>query len=287
VSPQRHLRIAVAQIPMHWELRDNVEAMKHALRVAREDGAEVCAFAELAVTGFHRRIVEWAKPEVSEPAVREIRSEAAALGIAATFGAPTYAEDGARFNSHVFVHSDGSVAGTVEKMGLTAPEATFFSPGTTRPVLSLGGIRCSAVICREIEDEAEVLHHLQPLGVGVVFWPGQMRPDPAKPMQDPPEYVVQAQRLAKALSAYVVQTNWPNALNRPEEGEHAGHSACIAPTGELLFRLPKRGEGVAVFNLGERTYRWHGAWPNPSIERTSQRLRLCAAAHVERWAPRG
>ena len=34
---------------------------------------------------------------------------------------------------------------------------------------------------------------------------------------DAPAHVVQAQALARSLSAYVVQTNWPNALNRTEE----------------------------------------------------------------------
>jgi predicted amidohydrolase len=61
--------IAIAQIPMHWEMADNVVAIKQALRIARDDGAAICAFAELAVTGFHRRIAEWARPERSGPAL--------------------------------------------------------------------------------------------------------------------------------------------------------------------------------------------------------------------------
>lgn len=67
----------------------------------------------------------------------------------------------------------------------------------------------------------------------------------------------QAQALARASCAWVVQTNRPNALNRPEESEHTGHSACIAPDGELLFRLPVQGFGVGAFALGERTFAWH------------------------------
>jgi predicted amidohydrolase len=113
------------------------------------------------------------------------------------------------------------------------------------------------VICREVEDHTEVVTQLADSGVQVIFWPGQMRPDPAKPVQDPPEHVAEAQALAAATGAFIVQTNWPNALNRPEESENTGHSACVAPTGELLFRLPKQGFGVGVFNLGERTYSWH------------------------------
>ncbi|MBI5720314.1 MAG: carbon-nitrogen hydrolase family protein [Burkholderiales bacterium] len=216
-------RIAIAQIPMHWELATNVQAMKQAMQLARAQGAGLCAFAELALTGFHRRIVEWAKPELVGPAVAEVQAAAASLG-------------------------------------LTAPEATFFEPGVGRPVLrvslSPGALACTAVICREVEDHDAVVAQLASSGVELILWPGQMRPDPAKPAQDPPAHVVQAQALARATGAWVVQTNWPNALNRPEESEHSGHSACIAPSGELLFRLPRQGFGVGVFSLAERSFDW-------------------------------
>ena len=56
---------------------------------------------------------------------------------------------------------------------------------------------------------------------------------------------------------YVVQTNWPNALNRPEESVEGGSSSVAAPDGELLFRLPSQASGIAVFTLGERAFEWH------------------------------
>jgi predicted amidohydrolase len=255
--PPLNLRIAIAQIPMHWELAANVQSMKRAMAVAKADGAYLVAFSELAITGFHRRIVEWAKPEIIGSAIAELQHTVAALGIAAVFGAPTFAASGERFNSHLFVAASGALVGTVSKAGLTEPEATFFSRGSSRPTFGLGEVVCSAVICREIEDHAHVVDQLANTGVQVLFWPGQMRPDPAKPVQDPPEYVAQAQSLAVATGAYIVQTNWPNALNRPEESENTGHSACVAPTGELLFRLPMQGFGVGSFTLGQRAYSWY------------------------------
>ncbi|MFN8754055.1 MAG: carbon-nitrogen hydrolase family protein [Burkholderiales bacterium] len=259
IVPTKTPRLAIAQIPMYWEMSDNVSAMKSALQIARDEGASLCAFAELAVTGFHRRIVDWAKPEVSEPAVNEVCMTAASLGIATAFGAPTYGVDGTRFNTHLFVGADGALIGKVSKIGLTAPEATFFTPGTDRPTFHINGVKFSAVICREIEDGDQVLPQLAGTGVDVILWPGQMRPDPEKPPQDPPAHVVQAQDLARRSSTYIVQTNWPNALNRPEESKDAGHSACIAPSGEILFRLPSEGYGIAVFNLGEPGYDWHAS----------------------------
>lgn len=269
---------------MHWELEDNVRAIRQAMRLAHAEGAGLCAFSELALTGIHRRIAEWARPELVGPAMAQGQAEAAALGLAVAFGAPTFGAGGERFNSHLFVHGAGpeegagegagagagagTLAGVVAKVGLTAPEATFFQPGAApRPVVQLalgagqGTLACSAFICREVEDHEAVVGALAGRGVELILWPGQMRPDPDKPPQDPPAHVVQAQALARATGAWVVQTNWPNALNRPAESEHTGRSACIAPSGELLFRLPVQGYGLGVFTLGERTFEWRPVAP--------------------------
>jgi hypothetical protein len=54
-----------------------------------------------------------------------------------------------------------------------------------------------------------VLHDLQSSGVPVICWPGQMRPAPAEPVQEPPKHVTHAQQLARQVTVYVVPTNWP------------------------------------------------------------------------------
>jgi len=254
------LRLAVAQIPMHWEMADNVRAMKTALAMAHVTGARLCTFPELAVTGFHRRIQEWAREDLVNAALRELCECAASLEIAAAFGSPTFDANGACFNSHVFVDAAGHIAGHVTKSGLTPAEATVFAHGATRPVIAVDSLACSAVICREVEDREEILRQLGPARLDLILWPGQMRPDPTKPVEDPPAHCRNAQSLARATGAFVVQANWPNTLNRPEESEHAGRSACIAGTGELLFRLPVRAFGLGVFDLGDRNFAWH-PWP--------------------------
>ena len=228
-----------------------------AIERAARSGATLCVFPELAITGFHRQIVTLAKNELIAPEVNRLREICARKSLSVAVGAPTFLDDGVPFNSCLLINELGVVGPAVSKIGLTAPEATFFQPGVHRPISTLGGLRCTAVICREIEDQDQVRSQLSPGMVDVLLWPGQMRPDPAKPMTDPPEHVVQAQQLARAMNAYVIQSNWPNALNRPEESDHTGRSAVIGPDGELLFRLPKQESGVGVFALGARTYEWH------------------------------
>lgn len=251
-------RIAIAQIAMHWTTAENLAAIGAAMALAKAQGAQLCAFSELAVTGFHREIAREAGPEVVAPALQQLHDMAGTLGLAIAVGAPTFAEAGLRFNSHLLINELGSTAAVVCKHGLTDPEATFFARGSARPAGLLHGLRCSAVICREVCDLELVAPQLAPGTVDLVFVPGALRQDPEKPRTDPPEYVRDIQRLAAATRAHVVQTNWPNALNRPEESVDGGGSCVAGPDGELLFRLPMQACGIAVFTLGERRFNWLG-----------------------------
>lgn len=250
-------RIAIAQIAMHWTTPENTAAIERALHLAHARGARICGFSELAVTGFHREIGREAQPAIVGPALLRIRTLAARLGIAVAVGAPTFAEGGAKLNSHLLIDERGDTAAVVSKRGLTDPEATFFARGTSRPVGRLQGLRCSAVICREVEDLAEVSAELPPGKVDLIFVPGALRQDPDQPRTDPPEHVHRIRRLAAAAEAHVVQTNWPNALNRPEEGVDCGGSVVAGPAGDLLLRLPLQASGVAVFALGDSAFEWH------------------------------
>ncbi len=257
VQPVTARRIAIAQIAMHWTTPENMAAIGAAMALAKAQGAQLCGFSELAVTGFHREIAREARPDVLAPALQHLHAAAGALGLAIAVGAPTFADDGRRFNSHLLIDEHGQTAAVVSKRGLTDPEATFFARGSSRPSGLLQGLRCSAVICREVGDLALVAPQLLPGTVDLIFVPGALRQDPDQPGTDPPEYVRDIQRLAAATRAHVVQTNWPNALTRPEESVDGGASCVCGPDGELLLRLPKQASGVAIFTLGERRFDWH------------------------------
>ena len=242
---------------MHWTTAENLAEIRSAMKLAKSMGAEICAFSELAVTGFHRQIVREADPEIVSPAMSEVMALAAELRLAIAVGAPTFADQGQKFISHYMVDESGTTVACVSKRGLTDTEATFFSKGSTRPVGVMYGLKCSAVICREVGDLDLISKDLPSGSVDLVFVPGALRQDPEKPRTDPPEYVLNIQRLSKATGAYVVHTNWPNALNRPEESSEGGGSTVAGRDGEVLFRLPMRESGVGVFNLGEATFDWH------------------------------
>lgn len=250
-------RLAIAQIAMRWSTQENLQAILAAIDVAHAEGARICAFSELAVTGFHREIAREAVPQSVLPAIDRLQARCAQRRVAIAVGAPTFGVGSFRYDSHLLISEAGELVATISKQGLTEPEATFFQPGTSRPIGRLQGLDCSAVICREVGDIEAVSRQLPPDAVDIVFVPGALRQNPGKPRSELPEYVRDIQRLAATTRAFAVHTNWPNALNRPEESVDGGGSTVVAPDGTLLFRLPAQAAGVGIFALGESSFHWH------------------------------
>ncbi len=106
-------RIAVAQIEMRWSTAENVAAILCAMDFASSRGARLCAFSELAVTGYHRQIGREATPDRVLPAVRELRAHCAKLSLGIAVGAPTFGTDAARYNSHLLVDEQGETRAVV------------------------------------------------------------------------------------------------------------------------------------------------------------------------------
>ena len=79
-------RIAIAQVRMHWTLEENLSSIYDAMRLAQAEGAGICAFSELAITGFHRKIASLAKPDLIDPAIENIKNLSAELKLAVALG---------------------------------------------------------------------------------------------------------------------------------------------------------------------------------------------------------
>jgi omega-amidase len=256
VEPTRPLRLAIVQPRMHWTTVQNTASALLALERAADGGAQLAVFPELALTGFHRDIVAQAAPSLVEPALRRVQQACARHRIAAVLGAPTRDDEGRLFNSAVFVDATGTLLGVVEKNGLTPAEATVCAHGSTRPVVALLGWRTSAILCREVGDVEPVIAQLAGRGVEVIFWPGLMRPAVDGSTSGPDSHFEDAERIARGLGAWIVQSNWPNSVNRPEEDIGTGRSVVIAPDGRRCLFLPAEQVGIGVFDLGSSQFDW-------------------------------
>jgi len=254
------LCIAIVQQPMAWTTPDNVAHIVAALTLAAGQGADIAVFPELALTGFHRGIRAEAVPATVEAALQQVRAACSAQGIACALGAPTFAADGTILNSYLHIDAAGEIVSAVSKNGLTPAELTFFAPGTDRPVMRFEGRNCTTVMCREIDDLESVAVQLQADPVDLIFWPSMVGNPPGTIHPTPEDtadlgYFKRTAVLARRLEAFVVQSNWPQALNTPDS-TYLGESKAYAPDGEILLTLPRDQAGVGVFRLGERAFRW-------------------------------
>ena len=259
-SAEETLHIAIAQPPMAWTTDENVARIVAVLVAAAGQGATLCVFPELALTGFHRGIREQATPAIVAAAIERVRSACRENAIACALGAPTFAGEDRVRNSYLVIDCAGEIVSTVSKNGLTPAELTFFEPGTDRAVHRFAGRACTTVLCREIDDVESIARQLDAAPADLIFWPSIVGSPPGTihPTQedtDDPGYLKRTATLARRLAAFVVQSNWPNALNTPDR-THLGESKVYAPDGEVLLTLPRDEPGFGVFALGERRFRW-------------------------------
>lgn len=256
-------RLAIAQLRVHWTLEANLAALRQALAQAADAGARLVLFGELALTGYHREIAREADPERVQAGLRQLQADCARLRVAAAVGTPTWPSAGGRpCNSLVLIDEWGQQAATVHKDGLTFVETLFFQPGSGRPVATLAGLRCTAVLCREVEETALLHGQLQGLGVDLVLWPSLCRMgDEAGPLagcagpQAEPDYLGLARGLARHSGATWLQCNAPNAPNTPALRGQGG-SVVVRPDGQLAFALPLDQPGLALFELGQDRFDW-------------------------------
>ena len=257
---QNPLHVAVVQQPMAWTTERNVAHIVDAIALAAGQGAQLCLFPELALTGFHRKIRDEAKPEIVEPALQRVRAACREAGVASLLGLPTFTDGAAVRNSYAFIDAAGEVGSIVHKNGLTETELTFFEPGSDRPVLRYAGRTCSTVMCREVEDVDAIAGQLAAEPVQLMFWPSIVGHPPgtiAEPEREVQDlgYVARAAAFARRLKTHLVQCNWPHTLNSPE-ARWQGHSKAYGPDGEVLLMLPRDEAGIGLFELGAREYRW-------------------------------
>ena len=152
----RILRIALAQVNTAvGDIDGNVELIIDAMVSAREAGAELVAFPELAITGcppedlvLHRRFVGDNRAALDQVA-------AGAVGVSAIVGfvdgstehhAPIY-------NAAAFLHG-GRVAAVYRKIHLpnygVFDEERYFERGAECPVIDFGGVRIGVSICEDV-----------------------------------------------------------------------------------------------------------------------------------------
>jgi NAD+ synthase (glutamine-hydrolysing) len=151
------MKIALAQLNYHiGNFEGNVAKIKSAIQRARDAGAELVVFAELAVSGYPPRdflefddFIEKCRQAVAEIAVK-------CKGIAAIVGAPTHNPEfqGKDLFNSAYVLSDGKVRNVRHKTLLpnydVFDEYRYFEPNKKWEIINFKGQKIALTICEDL-----------------------------------------------------------------------------------------------------------------------------------------
>ena len=148
------MKIAAAQISCALgDLDANVRKIRDFSARAKESGAELIVFPEVADTGYAMPVIQACATLWTEGAVPELQKIAQSLSIAIICGVSELV-GASIYNSQVFIDANGKVVGSYRKThlftGAPIPEDQCFSPGNELRSFPFGGLRLGLSICYDL-----------------------------------------------------------------------------------------------------------------------------------------
>jgi NAD+ synthase (glutamine-hydrolysing) len=243
----RVLRIALAQInPVVGDLWGNSRLIVEWIGRAREQGADVVLFPELALTGYPPEDLVL-KPAFVRDNLKQLNAVAEATqGISAVVGFVD--EEGDLFNAAAFIH-DGELKAVYHKVFLpnygVFDEQRYFTPGHECPIFELGGVRMGVSVCEDCWYPA-----------GPMAWEAHHGAELLLNINGSPYHegkrVTREEMIAGRAVDYGCFIAWVNTVGGQDELVFDGNSAIFGPTGDVLARAPSFREDLLVcdVNLG-------------------------------------
>jgi omega-amidase len=148
------MKIAAAQIScVLGDVEANLRKIRDFSAQAREGGAELVVFPEVADTGYSMPIIAAGATPWTEGAVPELRKIAKDLSIAIICGV-SEREGDSIYNSQVFVDANGDIVGSYRKThlftGTPMGEDECFLPGNELKSFPFGALRLGLSVCYDL-----------------------------------------------------------------------------------------------------------------------------------------
>jgi NAD+ synthase (glutamine-hydrolysing) len=242
------LKVALAQInPTVGDIQGNARKIAERTAQAREQGAALVVFPELALSGYPPEdlLLKTSFLEAAAGALEELAAQT--RGIVALVGFPEGAED--VYNAAA-VLADGEVAAVYRKMYLpnygVFDEQRYFQSGAEAGVFELNGVPIGVTICEDIWEPgppamtealagAQVIVNLSASPYRVGYGQGRER--------------MLTQRAVDNLAAVV----FVNTVGGQDELVFDGHSVAIDADGQLVARCPQFEESLVVCTIDPRS----------------------------------
>src|SRR5438132_3573517 len=241
---QRVLRVALAQVnPIVGDLDGNASLITDRIKEAREKGADVVCFPELALTGYPPEDLVL-KPSFVRDNLRQLESVVAATaGISAVVGFVD--DDGEIFNAAAFIH-DKELKAVYHKVFLpnygVFDEERYFAVGHRCPIFEIAGIRIGVTVCEDCwypagpmacqaDHGAEVLININ----GSPYHAGKR--------------VEREKMVAERASDYGAFVAYVNTIGGQDELVFDGNSVVFGPKGQMLAHAASFQEELLVCDV--------------------------------------
>ncbi len=240
------MRLALAQIDTTvGDLDGNRALILDRLAAAKEAGADVVVFPELAVTGYPPEDL-LLRPGFVRAAEESLEQIADAVhGIVAIVGAPH--ADGGHLYNVAAVCADGEVKERVRKQLLpnygVFDEVRYFTPGTDATPIEIGEAKVGVTVCEDMWQPGPPASELARLGARLLV---NISASPFHIGKDRTREEMFRTR-ARDNNAAVV---FCNAVGGQDELLFDGHSCVIDERGEVIARAPGFEEALLVVDLG-------------------------------------
>src|SRR6202158_4627360 len=241
------LRVALAQInPTVGDLWGNSRLIIDWIGRARDQGADIVCFPELAVTGYPPEDLVLKPAFVRDNLAKLTVIAAATSGISAVVGFVD--EEGDIFNAAAFLH-DGELKAVYRKVFLpnygVFDEQRYFEPGHRCPIFERAGAPMGVAVCEDCwypsGPMAWQAHHGAQLLINI-------NGSPYHAGKRAPREAMVAGRAAGS-GAFVA---WVNTVGGQDELVFDGNSVIFGPQGDVLAHASSFQEELLVtdINLG-------------------------------------
>ena len=249
---ERQIRIGLAQVnTIVGDLEGNTRLITDWIGRARDQGVDIVAFPELALTGYPPEDLVL-KPGFVRDNLKQLKVVARATsGISAVVGFVD--EDGDLYNAAAFI-DDGEIKAVYHKVFLpnygVFDEERYFAPGHRCPIFEQSGIRIGVSICEDCwypsGPMAWQAHH----GAEVLI---NINGSPYHAGKRVPREEMVAER-ARDYGAYVA---YVNLIGGQDELVFDGNSVICGPDGEVLAHAASFREDMLVYDVDLNATAYH------------------------------
>jgi len=261
------MKIALAQLNYHiGHFEQNIQKIKEAIWGAKDKGADLVVFAELAVSGYPPRdFLEFGDfVERCRQSIHELAQEADDIGV--IVGSPSLnnkKRGKPLYNSAYFLY-DGQVQKIVNKTLLPNynifDEYRYFEPNQEFFTVQLQGKTIALTICEDLWDEtpagpnsSQAMYSMTPMDMLISDSPDMIINISASPF-DYNHSDARYEVLKRNSEQYNLPIFYVNHIGAQTELIFDGGSMVFDAEGELSGMLPYFEEALQVFDLEEITH---------------------------------